>query len=571
MKSRFLTKDGHLSNTTLYLLYLLLAVCYLLGTFIPLMENDSAQHAVMAMRMYLENDFVNLYRGNEAYLDKPHMHFWLAGLAFKIFGISQWAYRIPALLFTIGGAYAVFRLTTDLYKNVPKAYAHYAALIFLTAQAIVLSNHDVRTDAVLTGAVIISLWQLFKWVEYNQLKNVIWGALFMGIAFSTKGLLGLVVIGLCLISHIAYTNKWNVFLRASLWAGFITLLISISPMLYAYYLQFDLHPELVVNEQTDVSGIRFILWDQSFNRLTAKGFEEVSPDYLFFFHTILWAFLPWPLLFYTGMFRRLKALLKARFDRSKYDVEVLTLGGIVLTLLVISFSKFKLPHYLNSLMPVMAIFTAGFLYTIREKEKLLRSLLIVQYVVAGIGILAVLGVLFLTFETPGLWVWTGAFSILGALLIAIGIKADRTAKIVLVTVLVSVLINFSLNAYFYQHLLTYQSGKQLAQYYQEELSEDYPLFIPGNEYRWSLDFYTRQNIPSISPEGLKSLESPVIIATNNKEHLLNLAENDPGISAEIVYSAPDFRITRLSLKFLNKETREALLDEGYLVLIGPNR
>ena len=82
------------------ILYILLLIVYISGLWIPLMENDSAQHATMAMRMYLENDFLNIYKAGKDYLDKPHMHFWLAALSFKIFGISDWAYRIPALLFT---------------------------------------------------------------------------------------------------------------------------------------------------------------------------------------------------------------------------------------------------------------------------------------------------------------------------------------------------------------------------------------------------------------------------------------------------------------------------------------
>ena len=35
--------------------------------------------------------------------------------------------------------------------------AHFASLIFITSQSIILANHDVRTDAVLTGVTIFYL------------------------------------------------------------------------------------------------------------------------------------------------------------------------------------------------------------------------------------------------------------------------------------------------------------------------------------------------------------------------------------------------------------------------------
>jgi len=64
-----------------FLIFLILCV-YISGIDVTLFENDSAQFAVMAMRMVQENDFLSLFKGTEEYLDKPHMHYWLAALSF---------------------------------------------------------------------------------------------------------------------------------------------------------------------------------------------------------------------------------------------------------------------------------------------------------------------------------------------------------------------------------------------------------------------------------------------------------------------------------------------------------
>ena len=139
-----------------------LAIVYVFGLFIPLMENDAAQHAVMAMRMVQENDFLHLFRGEIPYLDKPHMHFWLSAFSMKLFGINHIAYRLPAVLFTILGAYSCFRLAKYWYTHF---VGYIAALVFLSTQAIFLANHDVRTDAVLTGATIFGFWQLVYYID----------------------------------------------------------------------------------------------------------------------------------------------------------------------------------------------------------------------------------------------------------------------------------------------------------------------------------------------------------------------------------------------------------------------
>src|SRR5690606_40145088 len=137
-----------IANSTYWTYIALILLVYIAGMGVALMENDSAQFAVMAMRMVQENDFCSLFKGSEEYLDKPHMHYWLAALSFKLFGIHDWAYRIPGILATLLGAYSCFGLGRLLYN---REVGRLASLIFMTAQTIVLACIDVRTDAVLTG------------------------------------------------------------------------------------------------------------------------------------------------------------------------------------------------------------------------------------------------------------------------------------------------------------------------------------------------------------------------------------------------------------------------------------
>ncbi|MEM0932028.1 MAG: glycosyltransferase family 39 protein, partial [Bacteroidota bacterium] len=252
-----------ISSVRYWFLVALVVIVYVAGMFVTLFENDSAQFAVMAMRMVQENDFINLFKGPQEYLDKPHMHYWLAAFSFKIFGIHDWAYRIPGILATLLGAYSCYGLGRLLYN---KDIGKFSALIFMTAQTIVLSNIDVRTDAVLTGFTIFSIWQLVNYLEKGSLASIILGAFGAGVAFSTKGQIALLVIGICILCHLAYTRKWKSLLSWKLIPAILVFSITIAPMLYAYYLQFDVHPEKVIRGRSNRSGIFFIFWEQSFER-----------------------------------------------------------------------------------------------------------------------------------------------------------------------------------------------------------------------------------------------------------------------------------------------------------------
>lgn len=551
-----------------FILYGLTAIIYILGVFIPLIENDSAQHATMGMRIAQYNDFTHLFRGPvDPYLDKPHLHFWLAALSFKLFGINQFAYRIPALLFTGLAAYSTFKFTKDLYGN--KLYAHFAAIIFLTSETIILANHDVRTDAVFTGAVILAIWQLYRYIATQKLLPLVIGAFALGLAFSTKGLLGVVVTGACLFCHIAYTRSWKVLLNPKLFIGLVVFTVTICPVLYAYYVQFDMHPEVEVNGFKNLSGVKFILWDQSFNRMTATGFKTPkTPDHLFFFHTVLWVFFPWSLFFYTGVVYKIKELIKNKF-RYVTGNEVLTWGGTLLVLIVISFSKSKLPHYLNSLMPVMSVFTAGFLLSLykNHKEKTAKAFLYVVYFMFGAVVLVITGILFFTFSFPSWFLIIAIVAILALLFMYLRTNTYTIQKVIVGAALVSIVGNLAMSGYFYPHLLHYQSGKWIAEYIQEHLPNE-KIYIYDKEYRWSLDFYNKKLTPTLTQEELTAIKAPILLTTNELDTLKEALQGKP-YKIEEIETFDDYRITKLSLKFLNKHKRKDQVKNTYLLRIIP--
>ena len=92
------------------ILFTLLGLVYIIGLFVPLMDTDSAHHANIALHMYLTGDYVSLIDHAGAYLDKPHLHFWLCAFSYKIFGVTTFAYRFPSFLFTILGVYSTYRI-----------------------------------------------------------------------------------------------------------------------------------------------------------------------------------------------------------------------------------------------------------------------------------------------------------------------------------------------------------------------------------------------------------------------------------------------------------------------------
>ena len=133
--------------------------------------------------------------------------------------------------------------------------------------------------------------------------------------------------------------------------------------------------------------------------MSGTGMGKNSSDYFFFFHTFLWVFLPWTVLGICAYFSRLKTFIKTKFKyNSKF--EFLTLGGITLIFIIISFAQFKLPHYLNITIPLFAVLTASYLYNLHagSKEKTIKIFLGVQYFILSIVFIASVFICFYVFK-----------------------------------------------------------------------------------------------------------------------------------------------------------------------------
>src|ERR1700755_1188295 len=98
-----------------WLLLLPVLVIYIIGMFIDVMEIDAAQHATMSLEMTQTGNYLQIHSRGEDYLDKPPLIFWTTAMSFNLFGVHNFTYKLPSILFTILGLYATYRLGRMYY------------------------------------------------------------------------------------------------------------------------------------------------------------------------------------------------------------------------------------------------------------------------------------------------------------------------------------------------------------------------------------------------------------------------------------------------------------------------
>lgn len=545
-----------------WLIGLMCVVVYSGSLFFPLLDKDAAHHANIALHMYETGDYFSLVDRGSDYLDKPHLLFWTSLAFFKILGVTTIAHRLPAMLFALASVYFVYRLTRHLTN---RSAARIAAIILATAQAFVLSVNDARMETPLTTGVSLGLWQLIVYADRRKLINIIGGALGIAIAFATKGWLGPVIVFIAVFFYILLNGQWAILTKPMTWLIVPLFFLFISPVLYGYYLQFDLHPEKMIRGRDHISGVKFILWEQLFERY--KGFDKKRySDPFFLYHTFMWAYLPWCIAGYIALGYWLRRMFGLKKWKHPVNFAVLAFAFVLVTL---SFSKFKMPHYLIMLFPLATVFTAPYLQHVLSFRKGLRLYFPIQAFLAIIMIAFAAALNYYFFRPINLFL-----SIMGPLLLAgmifiwIDKRLHKGTRTIYISAGASLLFNFMLNYNFFPQLLKYQAGNEMAKMMKEKNISIPPadiILLEPNAH--SFDFYTGNNHRILPPEDFDRRYPEL----KDKYFFLNRNERDSlqsrGYRIEPLLSHADYNVAKVSLKFLNPATRETRLDTMMLARI----
>lgn len=510
----------------------------LLGAGLDIMEVDAAQYAGMSRDMLRSGDLLQLkYRG-EDYLDKPPLLFWSSALSFGSFGVHDWSYRLPSILFAFLGLYATYRFTL-LYHTRDVALS--AMFIIGCSVAFFLMCNDVRCDTILTGAVITAIWLGCAWLEQGRWWQLIGMAVAVATGMLSKGPIGAVVPALAVGGQLLFTRRWHRLADARLLVAVAVVAVALLPMCIGLYQQHGWH------------GVRFYFWEQSFGRITGENRWKDDSTVFFFTHELLWQLLPWTLFVLVGIWSVLKALV-SRTALPEYASSV----GAVLAFVALSLSQFKLPHYLYVTLPLFAVLAARAMHATHARW--LRR--------AQVGLLillwcALLYMVWCVFPDHR-WPYAAMVAVVGLVVLLMyrrGPTGDRMFGPAFWTMIA---IGLVLNGQFYPQLLRYQANARAGQWaaaHQLDGTRFFGMQVSGG----ALDYYAGYPVPWLSNAAeAEDVIVPGVCIYTDAPHRTELREAGLVPREEVLlWNHP---AQRLSLPFLSPERRATLLEPRYILL-----
>jgi len=308
---------------------------------------DDSFYAQKAKELLTTGNMYTMYFGGEPSYDNPPFFMWLLAGSFSLFGVSEFAAKLPSALMGVLSVGATYFLTKKLYNT---WVAFIAGTILATTLPFMRYARRAMIDVTLTFFVILAVIGLFYAFKKSEKFFLLWGTS-TAIAILIKSALGFfpLLIGIVFIS---VRHSWNVFSSKYFLYGLLIALGIGSSWYIHQYIYF---------------GNSFIkthfVWLLLYRGLTSDAPSLYS--YFGYFNFIIKHYWPWLPLLIIGTIKYYKDF------RNGDDRALLILIWVSLYLIVMSIMKVKSNWYIMPVYPAFAIIAGRTLANyLREKGKI---------------------------------------------------------------------------------------------------------------------------------------------------------------------------------------------------------
>jgi 4-amino-4-deoxy-L-arabinose transferase-like glycosyltransferase len=349
----------------------ILATRLLLLPFYPFLDRSEARYALVSLHMLNMADWVTpTVDGLHPFWSKPPLSFWLSAGSFELFGINEFAARLPSFLIFAGLTWLTFFVGRAARG---RAFGLLAACVFGSMGLAFFLAGQVMTDPSL--AFCVTLTMVAFWVAMTTPSKMAGYVMFtaLGLALLSKGPVGLVFPGLSIAVWLTVQGKWREAFRRLPIAGGILLAAAVAA---PWYVLAELHTPgflryFVVGENIE----RFLVpgWPGS---LYERGREvPLGTIWLFAFLAIL----PW-----SAVFVLLAVTERARLKQWVVGlrdpwISFLLCWGLM-PLLLLTFARNLLITYVLPMMPALALLMAAALIRCEWGRRLKATIATIAFV-----------------------------------------------------------------------------------------------------------------------------------------------------------------------------------------------
>jgi 4-amino-4-deoxy-L-arabinose transferase-like glycosyltransferase len=278
------------------------------------MDDVDAVQAQIARNMLQSGDWVTARLDGVAYLEKPPLKYWTMAVSYRIFGVYDWAARLPVALSVVLLCFVMYRFARWAFDEEAGLYA---GLILATCVGLFLFTRILIPDAMLTLTITGAIWAGLRLLEpdgenVRQLQaksKACWGpgrrwALLLGACLGAGLLLkGLIALVFPIAAGLAYMAVAGQLFSLAAWRklhlGMVVLAAAAVAVPWHVLATLANPPYLAFSLHSGPGEYRGFFWFYFFNEHLLRFLNlryphdyNTVPRYLFWLLTLAWMF-PW--------------------------------------------------------------------------------------------------------------------------------------------------------------------------------------------------------------------------------------------------------------------------------------
>ncbi len=327
----------------------IIALLFVLAVLIPfsysnwgLTESSEARYAEIGKEMFVSHDFLNPKILGINHYHKPPMTYYITALGYSIFGVNEYGARSFLQIALLLQLLFVFLIAQQLYNNKKVSLA--ATLIYFSYPIVQIAAKNLTTDAYLTTFIFVSIYFFIRYRLQDKIKFLYLFYFFCGLAFLTKGPVGVLPQMIFAIVYVK-ANRLKFRFGVNQWLGVVFfLLLSASWFLV-----------LILSNKEFVS---YFFEYQLVERVSGNTFKRSKP---FWYYLAFMPALALPAILYFLDF------ILMRFNKNKQRIGFISgilLVPLAIMFLIFSLSSSKLVLYVLPLYLFIAIFSGVYISNI---------------------------------------------------------------------------------------------------------------------------------------------------------------------------------------------------------------
>lgn len=342
---------SNLSRRTLFAVMGLVVLCvflflWRLGGY-SLFNVTEARQAEVARQIWVRHDWITPIYNGKFYFDKPILLHWLIALGFPVFGVGEWAVRLPSAMSAIALVLSTWLFTTRFATQRTALLA--ATMVAANPFSFALGRtgqHDMLLVFFMTAALHSWYWAYSTGQSFGYL-------LFFGLlafAVLAKGPLALLLSGLIIGIFLICVNRWQKQLSSVPWGWGILVFSGIT--LPWYILAFQANGWYFINS--------FFVFSNA-TRFVSVNQNQSGPWYYYLICLAI-GFFPWLALIPGAMnWRSLRLWLRLVYWRqqdSNQQIGLFMTIWLMAVLVFMSAAATKLLWYIYPGIPALAYLCA---------------------------------------------------------------------------------------------------------------------------------------------------------------------------------------------------------------------